>query len=210
MGLMKRYNVVVEHLHEHLVPAVVPVLPARAPVEPWTEPESIAEAHARRAKVLKQVGEIVTLLTCKPDEMRALGVQHQTFKEWRAALGHEHQALLEQISQLRAWIRTENVRVSDGTPHDADILKGLLELVDRLVDEGAKLTDAEHQLLDNAADKLQWIEAQRERVRAEKAAKTGSATNPRRESFAKKIGPIARPSYSEHVAFETERCTRRE
>jgi hypothetical protein len=145
--------VVVEY--QNPTPLLVP-----PPEGPWQEPESLHDANERRNRVLARIAEIERTLRASPAP--AAGPRGHAARAWRDALGKEKFAGQTEASRLREWIRAENSRMTaDDAPKDCEIIGSLLDVIDRLIDAGARLSDGDQAIVDDAAEKLEWIEVQR-------------------------------------------------
>jgi len=111
-------------------------VPAGPPT--YQEPTSLADALRMRS-ALKDERVLLDAIPTTPDIQR------------------QRDANAAELARLRKWIKARNREIHEKYPSEDVVIRGLLAIIDRLMDEGAVLTDAEHSICDGAAELSDWI-----------------------------------------------------
>lgn len=135
--------------------------------EPWQKidttlaPESIAHAVSMREALKHRVAHL---------QQRVKGEKGRLREETVRLI----QAAQKRSSELGDWIRSENGAQSNKR-NNTDLIRALLDIIDRLEDEGAHVTDEERDVMDEAAEFVVWV---REQVRIRNEMKRGLIPKP--------------------------------
>lgn len=134
--------------------------PAHVPpkAEPWQKidttiaPESIAHAVSMREALKRRVSDL---------QQRVRGEGGKQREETVRLIG----AAQKRSAELGHWVRNENGSQTNKR-NNTDLIRALLDVIDRLEDEGAEVTDAERDTMDEAAEFVVWAHEQA-RIRSE-------------------------------------------
>jgi len=111
---------------------------------PFVPPATREAAMARREALVKRIAELQLWLQNN-------GKRHFLRVEKVAARDHA----AEELRLVKAWLH-EHLEATDPAREEAKkpakfLVRNLAEIINRLIDDGAKLSDAEHEALDRAA-----------------------------------------------------------
>lgn len=121
--------------------------------EPWQrvdttrEPESVTHAVQMREALKRRIASL-------HDRLRHMDRRDKQ----RDAVAHEAREAQLRSGELAVWVRKQNGSVSERS--SCEVVTSLLTILDRLADEGAALTDADHGVMDAAAEFVAWTHAQ--------------------------------------------------
>lgn len=143
--------------------------PAHVPpkAEPWQKidttlhPENIAHAVSMREALKHRVVHLQQRVKGEKG-----GLREETVRLIQAAQ--------KRSAELGDWIRSENGSQSNKR-NNTDLIRALLDVIDRLEDEGAKVNDEERDLMDEAAEFVVWA---REQARIRNEMKRGLIPKP--------------------------------
>ena len=125
---------------------------------PMHEPESVADAEVLRLRcsAIKKASEAV-LHALKRHDPR------------RAAVADVNQHAIRRGGYYRLWAKSENHVQSKSNA--LDHVRPLLDVINRLADDGARLTDDEHDVVDKSVEFVAWCDDQIAVKRARLASK---------------------------------------
>lgn len=140
---------------------VPPKAEPRQKIDTTLAPESIAHAVSMREALKHRVAHL---------QQRVKGEKGRLREETVRLI----QAAQKRSSELGDWIRSENGAQSNKR-NNTDLIRALLDIIDRLEDEGAHVTDEERDVMDEAAEFVVWV---REQVRIRNEMKRGLIPKP--------------------------------